>query len=312
MKSLTAIGVILIVAINGNTIEYLVSKGYPTALVLLFAGALSFAFNSLICLIKRQSLFPKIWRIQVIRLINNGLSMFLILESYKYLSAGSVGLVQRTDIPFIVMLSVLYGERRSSLQFWLSIWTILMIIFLIIDAHFINEEPRGFIFAFCGVMLLSFSYLLIKRSVSIESPYVIANVNCLGYMLVGTLLMVTKGISWYIAPEHLWAFVLLGVLLTLIYVVALPLYKWFSTERARFPYIIGALATIALEMILENKWFMSSHLALVILISGMIATISLNATTPDTFFNVFGKMKSRLSNKLSFNDVVKNDTTIPN
>lgn len=312
MKLFTAIAVVLIVAINGNVIEYLVSYGYPTPLILVFAGALSFLINSAICIFKNQSILPKSWRLQGLRLINNGLSMFLILESYKYLSAGSVGLVQRTDIPFIIMLSFLYGEKRTSMQFWLSIWTVLMIIFLIIDARFINEEPLGFVFAFAGVMLLSLSYLLVKKSAFIESPYVIGNVNCLGYIAVGTALMFAKGSSWHIAFEHLWAFIILGILLTLIYIVAMPLYKWFTAERARFPFIIGALATIALEMIIENKWFMSSHIALVILISGMIATISLNANTPETLFNVLGKVKTKVTGKLTVSEAVKNESTISN
>jgi len=72
-----------------------------------------------------------------------------LVESYKPFRR----LGKRTDIPFVVMLSFLYGERRSAMQFWLPLGTILMVIFLIIDARFINEEPIGFVFAFAAVLL---------------------------------------------------------------------------------------------------------------------------------------------------------------
>jgi len=190
------------------------------------------------------------------------------------------------------------------MQFWLSIWTILMVIFLIIDARFINEEPIGFVFAFTAVFLLSISYILVKKSAEIESPYVISNVNCIGLIMVGTVVMVVKNAPWYIAPAHLWAFVLIGLLLFLIYVVAIPLYRWYKAERARLPFVIGALATIVLEMIIERKWFTPSHIALALLITGMIATISLNASTPRLLHGAYGKIKKSAFRSFKRTDVM--------
>lgn len=271
---------------------------------MVFGGAFALVLNCIFCLYKKTSMFPKNWKLQTVRLINNGISTFLLVESYKFLSAGSVSLVQRTDIPFVIMLSLLYGERRSSMQFWLSIWTILMVIFLIIDARFINEEPIGFIYAFVAVLLLSLSYILVKKSADVESPYVISNVNCVGLIIVGAAVMFLKGDSWYIAPEHLWAFILIGFVLFIIYIVAMPLYKWYTAERARLPFVIGALATLTLEMIIERKWFTLSHMALAILITGMIATISLNASTPKLLHGAYGKIKRVAVRKLKRTDVL--------
>ncbi len=144
--------------------------------------------------------------------------------SYKYLTAGSVTLVQRTDIPFVIILSFFIGERRSSMQFWLSLWTILMIVFLIIDARMINEVPFGFLLVFSGVIMLSLGYIMIKKTVHTETVYTLSNITCLGMMLIGSIIMLIKNYSWRIAPEHIWIFCLGGLMMFLIYVVAVRLY----------------------------------------------------------------------------------------
>jgi len=291
-KFFTAACVVLIVAISSNVTEYLTGQDYPTALILLFTGTFTLILNCIVGGYQKQSLFPKQWNYQIVRLLNNGISLFLIFKSYQYLTAGSVSLVQRTDIPFVIIISFLIGEKRSSMQFWLSLWTILMIVFLIIDARMLNEEPFGFILAFTGVTLVSASYIIVKRTVNTETVYSLSNITCLGMMLVGSVIMLIKGYSWYIAPQHIWIFCLGGTMMFLIYVVAVRLYVWYKPERARFPFILGAMLTAVIEMIIERKWYSVSQIALIILISGMIMTISLNSPTPRLVQGVYGKLKS--------------------
>ena len=280
MKIVVPASVILLVAIIGNTIEFLTDKEYPSALILFWGGAISFLINGFFLLKKRHRFLPQKPKLQIIRFFTTGISSFLIFESYKYLAAGSVSLVQRVDIPLIVLISMFSGEKRSSLQFWLSFWVLAMIGFLILDSRFIDEEPIGFLLVFTGVVMVSFSYLLVKRSAESENVYLISNVNSLAMMAVGSVVMSITKSSWYIQWPYIWLFGLIGVCFFLLYIVGIRLYKWYNTERARFPFIIGTLATMCLEMIIEHKLFSPSQIALTLLIAGMIATISLNASVP--------------------------------
>lgn len=295
-KLVVPIAVLVIVAINNNVTEYLTGAGYPAPLILVSNGAIALLLNCTVCSFTKQRMFPRNWKFQLLRLFNNGISLLLIYESFRYLSAGSVGLIQRTDIPFVIMLSFFIGQRRSSMQFWLSLWTIFMIVFLIIDARMIDEDPFGFVLAFAGVILISGSYIMVTKSAAVESPYILSNVNSIGMTLVGTVMMFIKGYSWHISTEHIWIFCTGGLMVFAIYVVAVRLYIWYKPERARFPYILGALGTAVVEMIVEGKVYPASQIALIILISGMIMTISLNAPTPRYLHNGFGKMKKGLQN----------------
>jgi len=293
-KVLIPFAVLIIVAINSNVTEYLTGKDYPAPLMLVFYGVFSLVLNCIAGLFTRQAIFPKQWKFQIVRLVNNGISMLLIFISFKYLSAGSVSLIQRTDIPFVIMLSFFLGEKKSNLQFWLSLWSILTVVFMIVDARLINEESGGFGYAFAGVIMISAGYIIIRKSVAVETVYSLSNVNSIGMILVGTITMFVQHYSWYIDPGHLWIFCLGGLMLFAIYVVAIPLYVWYQPERARFPYILGALGTAIIEMIMERKMYPVSQIALILLISGMIMTISLNANAPEFSYSVLKKIKKRV------------------
>lgn len=167
----------------------------------------------------------------------------------------------------------------------------------------INEEPFGFILVFAGVILVSVSYIIIKRTVNLETVYALSNITCLGMMSVGSIIMVIKNDSWHIAPQHIWIFCLGGLMMFLIYIIAVRLYVWYKPERARFPYILGAMATAIIEMIVEGKWYTASQIALIILISGMIMTICLNAPPPRLIQGVYGKLKGAAIRKFKKTDV---------
>lgn len=113
MKLLLTILIILIVAIYGNSIEQLTGKGYPSALIVVAAGTIALILSFIICLFTKKALLPTNWKFQGIRLLNNGIGALLLFESYKHLSAGTVSLVSRVDIPFLIMLSFFRGEGKA-------------------------------------------------------------------------------------------------------------------------------------------------------------------------------------------------------
>ena len=290
-RILIPIAVVIIVSVNSNVTEYLSGQDYPAPLMLVFYGTISLILNCAVGIFRKEDIFPKKWKLQILRLLNNGFSMLLIYISYKYLSAGSVSLIQRTDIPFVIILSFFMGNKKNNLQFWLSLWVFFTIIFMVLDARLINEEPGGFGFAFAGVAMISVGYLIIQKTVAIETVYSLSNINSLGMILIGTITMFIKDYSWHINTADIWIFCLGGLMIFTIYIVAIPLYRWYPPERARFPYILGTIGTALIEMIVERKMYPVSQIALLLLISGMMITISLNPQTPDFSYNILKRTR---------------------
>lgn len=235
---------------------------------------LSFAFY------KRARIIPADWKKQTLRLLVDGSSIWLLYQSFKYLSAASVSLIQRMDIPALIILSVLRKENKSSLQFWLSFWTILLIGFFVLDSRFIDEEPIGFVYAISSVMLLATTFFLIKKQTTTESIFVLGNTFALGLIFFGAIISSFNHSSFIIQGNDIWIFLLTGIMQFVIVNAALKLFQWYTAERARLPFVIGVFMTMILEMILEKKFFSLNQIGLTVLIAGIIVTICLNPNTP--------------------------------
>lgn len=229
---------------------------------------------------KRAKIIPSNWNQQSLRLLVDGSSIWLLYQSFKYLSAASVSLIQRMDIPALIILSVLRKENKSSLQFWLSFWTILLIIFFVLDSKFIDEEPIGFVYAISSVILLATTFFLIKKQTTTESIYVLGNTFAIGLIFFGIIISIFNHSSFIIHVNHIWVFILTGIMQFMIVNTALKLFQWYTAERARLPFIIGVLVTMILEMIIEKKIFSFNQIGLTVLIAGIIITICLNPITP--------------------------------
>ncbi|MFX5574569.1 hypothetical protein ABTD77_19205, partial [Acinetobacter baumannii] len=96
----------------------------------IYRGAIALILGIIGACLKRYSLFPESWKPQIARLIFNGLASYLLVSSFTYLSASTVSLISRIDVPFLIFLSVYLGKEKSDLQFWLSVWCVLVILFL--------------------------------------------------------------------------------------------------------------------------------------------------------------------------------------
>jgi drug/metabolite transporter (DMT)-like permease len=289
-KWLFAAGIIGVVAINGNTIEFLVEKKYSTETIMVYRGGIALGISLFIGLLFRQRQLPVVWSSQLARLAFNGISALLLFESYKYLSATSVGIISRADLPLMVLISFLLGYQKSSLQFWLSLWTLLTILYLTLNANVIDEGQLGFLYAFGSVVLVSFSYLIVKKSTDTENTYVLSNINAISLLMIGGITVFFKGSSLNIDISHAWIFLLTGLMQFLLYYLAFYIYKWYVVEKARLPFVIGAISTMGLEMLIEQKIIPFSHMGLTLLITGMLVTICLDAKLPSK--SIFKKLKA--------------------
>ncbi len=129
MKYTYLLIIIPLVALNNNTIEILTDKGYSASQIMFYRGAFSASLIALFSIVSKRNYFPKNWKPQAGRMAIDGLSVFLLYTSYKYLSAGTVALVQRMDIPLLIIISIFNKQTKSSLQFYLSIWSIFVLAF---------------------------------------------------------------------------------------------------------------------------------------------------------------------------------------
>lgn len=280
IKWLIGIGIILSVTFYTYTVEALTDRGYSAPNIMILRGAVALLFGITYSLIKGVSLFPKKWKPQIARFFTNGFASYLSIISFIYLSASTVALVNRLDIPFIIFLSVFTGQRKSNLQFWLSIWTVVIITFLAIDARFIDEEAIGFVYAIVSVFLISIGYLLVKKSSNDENSILICNVFSLSNLVIGIIILYYNGHNLKFSFTDLWILIIGALSQLFIYTLTVTLYRWFNIEKARLPFVISALSIMLLEMIFEHKYFSISQIGLSLIITGLLATIILNPQTP--------------------------------
>lgn len=294
-KSIASIFIICLTAINYNLIEYLTEKNYPSSINMAYFGGVALLINIIYALTKKKRIHPKAWLPQLFRIIIDGVSVWLFYESFKYLSASSVAIMQRMDIPFLVLISFYAGHNKSSLQFYLSIWAILILLFFVSDATFIQEDITGFLLTISSVALRSTTYIIIKKQSNHEEKSVLNTTYLLGIFIIGILLSGYNHHSLIVKTGHLPIFIAGGITLFCIVQVALKLFSWYSAERARLPFVSGAFVTMIVEMIIEQKVFSFNQIGLSILITGIMITISLNPSTPKKAFT-FSRQKKKNDN----------------
>ena len=277
--------VLVLVGVNSNLIEFLTDNGFSTSHILLHSASGSLLFIIPYLFITKQTVqFSYKQPLFYGKLLVNAIGIYLLFTSYKYLAASSVSVIQRIDIPIIIISSVLLGNKKSALQFWLSIWAIILFLFFVIDSPYIDEDTNGFYLAIAAAVCLSMGYLLIKKNTENNSIATVSIAYLISFFM-GGLIPVTYGNSLYL-PEWQGSITILallqGVLQTILTILGVQLLKDFAAEKARLPFVIGAFSTLIIEMIIEKKWFSFNQIAISVIITGIIATICLNPTTPIT------------------------------
>ncbi|WP_422355225.1 hypothetical protein [Roseivirga pacifica] len=291
MRKSVALVIIILLATNNNLTEFLVSINYSAPVIMLYKGGLACLVITIIMVLKRERPKVKNSNLLFIRVILGAISIWLFTESYEYLSAGSVALVQRMDIAFLVLLAYLSGRKTSSLQFYLSVWTIIILLFFALDARFNDEDPIGFLYALSGVLVYSATILIIKSQTSSESKYTIALSFSFSSVLGGFVIGIINQETFALTSQLDLSYFLggAGIQVAMVF-LSLGLLKSFKAEYARLPYVLGALATFILEMIIEGKVFNFNQIGLTVIIVGLMLTICLNPNSPKLIkWEVLGK-----------------------
>ncbi len=285
LKALTFIGVIVAVTIYTYTTEYLTDKGYKVGNIMTIRGTTALILGCIAGLIFKMKLTPNEFKPQVIRFFINGFASYFSVLSFVYLSATTIGLINRLDIPALILLAIIIGQKKSANQFWLSVWTMIIIGFLAINAQFLDEKPLGFLFAFINVFLISAGYLLVQKTSRSESPVTLNNVFSFSNIIFGLSITFLKNDPLLVKIADLPMIIMGATGQLAIYIFAVKLYQWYSVEKARLPYILTTISIAIFEMIYEHKVFNLSHLTLLLIISGLLLTIILNPGIPRLNFS---------------------------
>ena len=255
---------ILFTALHSNLIEFLVgTKHYPSSVILMYRGIIGLVLCTAFAKMKKENAFPTQWNVQGYRLVNAGIIMLAVFESYKHLGATTISLMQRLDIPLIVLLSIFYKEKRPVFQNGISLITIIFtctfVYFEVItEEHhhsFTTSDWDGFLLITFAAILLAINSRLIKKSVATDNAFVITNITCISTTVMGFITTLVTGKSFYInSNDYVWL-VLLTLLLILSYYFLVELYKIHSPEKVQFTGVIAIIATMGFEMLFENRIF---------------------------------------------------------
>lgn len=280
MKNGIAVLIVLLVAINNNLNEYLTGAGYDATVIMLYNGSIAFAFTFILAKTQQASLKVANYRLLILRVIIDAVSIWCLLQSFKYLSASSVAIVQRMDIPFLILIAYLRGRVLNSLQFYFSIWTVIILFFFAFDAKFNNEDPIGFVYALAGVILFSLTLLIIRSQTTRESVHMLSMSYSFSGILGGLVFGLLAEQSFQVPVQDLPYFAATGAIQVFIVLLGVQLLKVYQAEMARLPYVLGAFATMLLEMVVEQKIFNFNQIGLSAIIIGLLITLCLNPSAP--------------------------------
>ena len=269
---------IIIVAamMNNLSIGQLVDLGYSSSSVLIYRSLITFFITLVLSAGSGTRILPRNFRLQGLFMLNSGISLLLLFQSYVYLAASTVAMVQRLDIPFAIFIGFISGKRKKDFKLWLSVLAFCMVLSIFFFARHIDEKPAGLLLAIIAIMMTSYSYMLIKRSTAEENNFVIVNTVNIGCILVGVASGLFAGNLSMIRMADLWVFLIASVSQFLLNYSMAVLYKHHEIERGRRPYLISALVVLVAEQLWKGKLFDIRQTGIIVLVITVIYLVTLD------------------------------------
>jgi hypothetical protein len=260
---------------NNMTISRLVEHGYSSSSVLIYRSAITFLITIMLSAGNGAGLLPKNFRQQGLFMLNAGVSLFLLFQSYAYLTASTIAMVQRLDIPFAVILGFVLGKRKSDFRLGLSVFAVCVVFSIFLFASQIHEKPKGLLMAIVAIMMTSYSYMLIKKSTGEENNFVIVNTVNIGCIVVGLASGLIAGNLSVIKFADIWLFAGASLSQFLLNYSMAVLFKHHDIERGRRPYLISVIMVLIVEQLWTGRLFDFRHSGVVIIVVGLMYLITL-------------------------------------
>ena len=226
-------------------------------------------------LVKKEAMFPKNWGEQAVRFITTGGSLLLTLFSFGFLSAGTVSLLTRLDIPILIFFSAIARNNRNWVQIILSVLTVSIVLFLTIEPNVIDEQRSGFLLVFGGLILIVIGYLTVHKGSNTESIPALINIASISSILFGFALIVINKHSWLIPTKDIMIILVSSFVNIFLFYLTIERYKKYSPEKALFPFVLAILSTSILEMIIEHKIYAVNEMLVTIGLTILISAICL-------------------------------------
>lgn len=282
----SAIVVILVSVIYNLLIKHLITEGYSASSLLLYRGIFSFCLVICLSVANGQKIIPTNKGNQLLRIILAGTSLLLLFQSYKYLSASTVFLIGRLDIPFAIFVGLIVGTQKVNFKVWLSILSLLAVLLLVFYLQQEGVALKGLLLAIASVMLVAICYLIIKKSTTEENNFVLVNINNIGCVTVGLLSGILFNNLNNLKLKDWWLFLLAAIAQVILNYTAALLYRKVNVERVQRPYLIAAIFVLFAEQIWTGNIFSTQYLIATIAIVAIIYLITLKQLT---FTNRFKK-----------------------
>ncbi|MAD96994.1 MAG: hypothetical protein CMB99_06665 [Flavobacteriaceae bacterium] len=268
--------VLLVCLITGIQlfVEELTEIGLLGTQILFWLSCFNIIYVLVKNLITKSSFTPKDPKGQFYRFFFVGISMICLFSSFEFISAASFSTLSRIDIPIIILITAI-SLKQSKRKIYLSVLVLFVVAFILFESQEVDEDFLGYMLVIFGVFGNVLNTLLKKRMSTTESLEMIILVGSASALVWCSGWMAYKGVSPFtIKSIYVFEIVALSVMnLTLNYLL-IHLFKRHSAEAVRFPYIIAAVLTMVLEMVIEQKFFswilISTNLVLLSLIALLV------------------------------------------
>lgn len=260
---------------NNLTIKYLVAHGYSSSSILIYRSAITFLLTVVLSAQGGFKIFPTNMKRQALFMVNAGISLLLLFQSYAYLHAATVSMIQRLDIPAAVLIGYLTGKHKKDFKVGISVFVFCLVISIAFFSGRFHEQPIGMVLGITAVVMTSYSYILIKRSTSEENSFVIVNTVNIGCIIVGIVSGCFAHNLTLMKPEHLWIFGLASLSQFLLNYGMAVLYRNHDVARGRRPYLIAALIVLIVEQLWIGHAFDAYHSITVAIVIAIIYLITL-------------------------------------
>jgi len=275
--------IILLVALNNNCYEYLSNQNIKASQTLLYRGLFTLFFCLIIGIIKKERIFPTNIKQQSIRFVTTGGSLLLILMSYPFLSAGTVSLLQRLDIPFLIFISIISKRNKKLYQVLLSIVTVIAILFLTVNPQLIDEDINGFLLVFASVLMTAVGYFTVHKGSNEETVPSLINVSAVSSVFFGLITSFVFPGNFIFPVFDFMIIALSAIINVILFYLTVQLYKSYDPERALLPFVWAIISTSILEMLIENKLYSKQDIFITIGLTVLISIICLGGQRRATY-----------------------------
>jgi hypothetical protein len=251
-------------------IEDLATLNYKGSVTLTYVSIGFLVFVWLFAFVEKKTIKPQNYKPQFIRFAMIGLGAWFMTESYTYLPASSVSLIQRSEIPLIIIVAFLTGKRQADSQVKFAVWVIIAIVGFVIHSEWKSNDAYGVGLAQMGVFCTIITFQLMQKSVNSEGEYTSFTVSGLSCIFYGLLFSGIKGQWQFLKIEELYIVLLVSLSSFIMFKCMALFYRIKTLEYARFPALIGSVLTLFAEQLHENDIFSLDYILIVVTISVMV------------------------------------------